>query len=362
MSRRSVLLSLALVALPACQDVTPITAPATGPAVADPRSSLSAGGPSVAGVANSGFTSTQNSSGWAIPEGSKQTCIAAPGSVTLAATCPVLTWDGYTYWAYSYVDNRLAMHIVAYDAMGNIKGRWARSGNRYITGITVDGGARTVSFHGQHSTPITMTWAELQALDLTAPAITLTTPSNNASYTLGQVVNADFGCADEVGGSGLRSCVGTVANGTAINTGTVGSHTFTVHATDNAGNAGSVATAYHVTYPFAGFFAPVTSGAVNVVKAGRGVPVKFSLGGDQGLHVLAAGHPTSRGVACEIGAPTDPIEETVAAGASSLRYDAAAGQYVYVWQTDGAWAGTCRTLTVRLRDNTEHTATFAFTR
>src|SRR5262245_22656334 len=54
--------------------------------------------------------------------------------------------------------------------------------------------------------------------DVTAPTITLTTPPEGAVYTRNQVVNANYSCADEAGGSGLASCVGDVANGAAINT------------------------------------------------------------------------------------------------------------------------------------------------
>jgi hypothetical protein len=54
------------------------------------------------------------------------------------------------------------------------------------------------------------------------------------------------------------------------------------------------------------------------------------------------------------------VQETVAAGGSSLNYDAATDQYVYVWKTDASWAGTCRQLVVRLNDGTEHRANFQF--
>jgi len=57
-------------------------------------------------------------------------------------------------------------------------------------------------------------------LDNTAPTIALTTPADGAVYTLGQLVFADYACADEAGGSGLASCVGDVADGAAIDTGT----------------------------------------------------------------------------------------------------------------------------------------------
>ncbi len=118
-----------------------------------------------------------------------------------------------------------------------------------------------------------------------------------------------------------------------------------------------------VVYAFAGFFAPVENlPAVNAVRAGSAVPLKFSLGGDRGLAILAAGSPSSRPAECEAGAPAFPVEETVAAGASGLRYDAASGQYVYTWKTDRAWAGSCRRLEVTLADGTRRTAAFQFTR
>jgi len=34
--------------------------------------------------------------------------------------------------------------------------------------------------------------------------------------------------------------------------------------------------------------------------------------------------------------------------------------YRYDWQTDGAWEGTCRQLTVQLDDNVPHTVSFKF--
>ena len=71
--------------------------------------------------------------------------------------------------------------------------------------------------------------------DTTDPTVTIATPPAGAVYARNRVVNADFSCADS-GGSGLASCAGTVADGHAINTATLGQHTFTVTATDGAGN------------------------------------------------------------------------------------------------------------------------------
>src|ERR1044071_5579970 len=76
------------------------------------------------------------------------------------------------------------------------------------------------------------------------------------------------------------------------------------------------------SYAFAGFFAPVDNlPTVNVAKAGSAIPIKFTLGGDQGLDILAAGYPRSVQVPCDSTAPADAIEETATAGHSGLTYD-----------------------------------------
>jgi Tol biopolymer transport system component len=121
-------------------------------------------------------------------------------------------------------------------------------------------------------------------------------------------------------------------------------------------------------YEFSGFFQPVDnpgSGPTpvfNVAKAGSGIPVKFSLGGNQGLSIFASGYPKSQQIACDASATFDGIEQTVTAGSSSLSYDATTDKYTYVWKTDKLWANTCRKLTVRLNDSTDHVAYFMFTK
>ena len=205
-----------------------------------------------------------------------------------------------------------------------------------------------------------------QPLDVTPPTITITTPPEGDVYNLGQVVLADYACEDQVGGTGVASCVGNVAHGSAIDTGSVGAKTFTVDAEDNAGNPASDTHHYSVIYSFSGFFQPVDnpgpgpSFVFNVAKAGSAIPVKFSLSGNQGLGIFAAGYPKSQPISCSTSATYDAIEETVTAGSSSLSYDATTDRYLYVWKTDKVWANTCRKLTVRLIDGTDHIAYFNF--
>jgi hypothetical protein len=115
------------------------------------------------------------------------------------------------------------------------------------------------------------------------------------------------------------------------------------------------------TYHFGGFQQPVDPRPIlNQMKAGAAVPVKFSLGGNQGLSIFAAGYPKSQVVACDASADVDGIETTLSAGGSSLAYDPATDTYSYVWKTDKSWAGTCRQLVLAFADGSIQRATFKF--
>jgi hypothetical protein len=117
-----------------------------------------------------------------------------------------------------------------------------------------------------------------------------------------------------------------------------------------------------VRYAYTGFLQPVDNPSVlNTAKAGVAIPVRFSLGGNQGLTILAAGSPSVRAITCPKG-KSDAIEETVSATASSLIYEASAARYAYVWKTDASYAGGCRSLLITLKDGSQHEALFKFSR
>lgn len=156
----------------------------------------------------------------------------------------------------------------------------------------------------------------------------------------------------------------TLTGGTTATPGftptTVGSYQFDLIVNNGQESSSPDSVAVNVIYDFKGFFPPVDNLPVlNQVKAGQGVPVKFSLSGDQGLNIFAAGYPVSQAIACSTGS-TDAIEQTVTAGSSSLSYDPTTDQYTYVWKTNKGWVGTCRQLIVKLNDGTEHRANFGF--
>jgi hypothetical protein len=146
------------------------------------------------------------------------------------------------------------------------------------------------------------------------------------------------------------------------------SHTasFTLNADDSLVDYTTASGNRYVTVPgfsFHGFFAPIDNDpALNSVKAGAAIPVKFSLGGDFGLNIFATGFPASQSVACNSLAPLATVEETVAAGQSGLTYDVTLDEYTYVWKTNKSWANTCRQLMIQLVDGSVHAVSFKFAR
>ena len=130
-----------------------------------------------------------SSSNPVVPAGLKVTCLAGPNTFD-PAPCPVLQWNGYTYWALSYIDNRNSFAITAFDAAGNVASQFEATGSRYVNRITVDDTAQTATFYGQSNQTTTSNFAQLEmfssgapitAADLTAlaPALPVEPPAYN---------------------------------------------------------------------------------------------------------------------------------------------------------------------------------------
>jgi hypothetical protein len=141
----------------------------------------------------------------------------------------------------------------------------------------------------------------------------------------------------------------------------VGDHTMKATATDKAGNSATATAAYTVRkLTLNGFFQPVDmGGVVNTVKGGSTVPLKFRVY-DRGTEIKSTTIVTSikqAAVPCNATATEDAIEEIVSAGASSLRYDTTAGQFVQNWKTPTG-AGTCYKVTLTTVDDSSIAAVF----
>jgi hypothetical protein len=192
-------------------------------------------------------------------------------------------------------------------------------------------------YTGTEGTAIAMSAATASDPDI-SDALTYSWSVNSASCTFddASALNPSLTCSDD------------------------GDFTVTLEVSDGTESVTSDA-AVTVIFNFTGFFQPVDNlPTLNSVKAGQAIPVKFSLGGDQGLSIFMAGYPKSEPIACNSNALVDGIEETVTAGSSSLTYDPGSDQYHYVWKTQKSWANTCRQLVVKFIDGTLQRANFQF--
>jgi len=194
--------------------------------------------------------------------------------------------------------------------------------------------------------------------DTVAPVITLN-GANPMVVGFGTVFTDPGATASDGCAGNLTSSI--IVTG-SVDTNTVGFYALTYTVSDPSGHSDTKVRTVEVSpYNFTGFFAPIDNPPTfNEMKAGQAAPVKFSLGGNQGLNIFAAGSPSSVQISCTSGDPILPVEETETAGSSSLTYDSASDRYKYTWKTETSWKNTCRQLTVTLRDGTVHTAKFKF--
>jgi hypothetical protein len=112
-------------------------------------------------------------------------------------------------------------------------------------------GSYTVTLSAATGTPAVTrsNTATIEVVDKIAPTVQIGTPTQGQTFALGQKVNADYACGEELNGSGVKSCSGPVAPGAALDTRTPGEKTFTVTATDSAGNTATITRSYTVIAP-----------------------------------------------------------------------------------------------------------------
>jgi hypothetical protein len=158
----------------------------------------------------------------------------------------------------------------------------------------------------------------------------------DGSIVWGSRADASYGCDDE-GGAGLVDCIGTVPDGSSLDT-TPGVHRFEVVASDGAGNQATSAASYMAVRHAAG---SIADGAG---KAGTPATLILGVGLERPLRrlAIAPGFPRVQQVDCldhaaTIG-PSAPAQALVISVPSTV---------VTVWRTSRSWTGTCQALTFR---------------
>jgi len=188
-------------------------------------------------------------------------------------------------------------------------------------------------------------------IDKTAPSIAVSSPGS--VYLLNQAVPAIYACTDLL--SGVANCSGTVANGTNIDTSSVGVKTFSVTARDAAGNTASYSANYTVTY---GVRALYDQG--KAAKSGSTVPVKLQLV-DAGGNNVSSGSVTvtAVGVSLKTSSASGAVEDSGNANPdNNFRYDSSLGGYIFNLSTRGLGTGTYVLRFVAANDPVTHTVEF----
>jgi hypothetical protein len=192
-------------------------------------------------------------------------------------------------------------------------------------------------------------------IDKKPPSITITTPSNT-SYVLNQAVAAAYGCSDV--GSGVATCAGPVSNGTKFNTGSAGTASFVVNASDGVGNTSTASVSYTIVYQICLLYDPTKA-----AKSGSTIPIKLQLCDARNNDASAAGvvlHATNL-VQTSTTASLTVLDAGNANPDNDFRFDAllgTTGGYIFNLQTTGLTTGTYGLVFTASNDPSAHLAYF----
>jgi len=123
--------------------------------------------------------------------------------------------------------------------------------------------------------------------------------------------------------------------------------------------AAEISLSVQVQYDFTGFFGEL-AGPSPEVNAGNEAKVEFSLNGDQGVDIFAAGYPASQPVECRTRAPLGAFAPAVSRRRPSVEYSRVDDEYRWRWQTSDDWKNTCRLFVVRFAEGTERSKFIRF--
>jgi hypothetical protein len=207
---------------------------------------------------------------------------------------------------------------------------------------------RSVDVGGRTSADVTM---QIK-IDQTAPTVDLVKPAAT-TYTLNQSVSASYSCADAL--SGLVSCNGTTGSGQPMDTSTTGAKTFTVHATDVAGNAADKTVTYQVGYAVRALY-----DQSKAHKAGSTIPIKLQLTDANGVNQSSPTivlHRTGL-VKVDNSASSNVDPSTASTADADFRYDPDNSGYIFNLKTTGLTTGTWRLDFTTSADGVTHSVLF----
>ncbi len=196
-------------------------------------------------------------------------------------------------------------------------------------------------------------------LDATPPTIAIASPANGGIYVLNAAVASQWTTSDTL--SGLAASSATVASGTLFDTGSVGTKSFTVTASDVAGNGVQQTSSYRVQYAPAGtschgepghqILGPIRADGTSTFKTGHHVVAKFRVCDANGVSIGTPGVVSSFVL----------VGGTVPSG-SGFRWHRKSQEWVAHISTKGLSANARYEYRIDLNDGTSITFRFALKR
>jgi len=192
-------------------------------------------------------------------------------------------------------------------------------------------------------------------IDTTPPAVTITRPTTNERFVLNANVTAAYSCTDALSGIQPENCVAT----NPLSVSSVGKKSFTVEATDNAGNKASKSVTYYVEYSEV-IEQPKTT------NLGSAMPLNWQLKDANGVPILrlttlirltAVFNGPRPANGCTVnnnaGQPFKTLYTPVAGltGASDYRILPTSSSYRVNWDTTFSFGRGCYTLVWQWDDN-----------
>ena len=271
-----------------------------------------------------------------------------PPTTTLAFSGPAgadsSSFTGPVQVKLSATDNLSGVHATYYNVDGGSQQTYSQPFN-----IAADGKHTLVFWSVDAAGNQEANHTQSVLVDTSIPAITITAPQNQV-YLLNQVVDAYYTGADTE--DGITTTTGTVPSGSPIDTASVGVKSFTVKATDTAGNSSQASVNYTVSYGTKLFY-----DSAKGVAPGQSLPISLELADSAGLNVSSPGVTLKAVSITRLGDPASPGAGT----GPAFTYDplvGGTGGYVFNLNTSAIPAGSFNINIIAGNDPTVHQAPF----
>lgn len=96
-----------------------------------------------------------------VPQGQALRCTDGPAAKVHTSTCPIVRYQGLTWWPLDHADSRNAVVFAGFDSGGKLVKSLERAGTRSVHAVQTDPVAKTITLVGKDGARVSVGWAEL---------------------------------------------------------------------------------------------------------------------------------------------------------------------------------------------------------